>query len=63
MELKGFLLKCSYPIHVIEKGIFNARYPAPKPKDKQYIISLVTTNFANFKFKGKFRFVNFFFQN
>ena len=33
MKLNGFLLKCRYPIHVIEKGIFNATTrPSSKTK-------------------------------
>ena len=50
MELNGFLLKCSYPIYVIEKGIFNTRLqgPAPKPKDKQNVYSTSNNKFCKY---------------
>lgn len=54
IELKKFLLKCNYPIHVIEKGIFNARLqgPAPQTKSTENTLPLITTHFANYEYSN-----------
>jgi len=52
-QLKCFLLKCGYPINIIEKGFHNAKLqgPAPQPTKSENIIPLVTTHYANIKFQ------------
>ena len=64
-QLKGFLVNCNYPSHIIEKGIFNAKLqgPAPKPKENDKIIPLVTTNYSNFNFNNIIQKTNFFIKN
>ena len=44
-EMKNWLLKCSYPENVIDKGFHNAKLqgPAPNPENKKEIMPFVTT--------------------
>ena len=49
IELKTWLRNCGYPPHIIDRSIHNARLqgPAPKPKDKEDVLPLITTFSSN----------------
>ncbi|XP_065660058.1 uncharacterized protein LOC136083998 [Hydra vulgaris] len=53
-QLKIFLVRCNYPVKIINNGIFKTRLqgPAPQKREKNKIIPFVTTNFANNNFEN-----------
>ena len=64
-EMKNWLLKCSYPENVIDKGFHNAKLqgPAPNPENKKEIMPFVTTYYNNYSNKNVVRSINSTFQN
>ena len=52
-ELKQWLLRCGYPEGLIDKKFHNAKLqgPAPKPRDFQEVIPLVSTYYSNYDSK------------
>ena len=63
--MKNWLLKCSYPENVIDKGFYNAKLqgPAPNHKNKKEIMPFVTTSYNNYSNKNIVRSINSTFQN
>ena len=52
IELKTWLLSCSYPVIIIETAFFNAKLKGPAPKKEEIVILFVSTHSGNFDSKS-----------
>ena len=49
MDLKNWLIKCNYPLNIIDKGIHNARLQGPAPeRNNRKVIPLISTYYSNY---------------
>ena len=53
-ELQSWLLKCKYPIEIIQKAFHNARLqgPAPMKSNQEEIITFIHPNMSNYSFNN-----------